>query len=124
MLFPLSAMLSELKLHDHELLVRNLLTALLGDALDIRLAQPLRGIQLMDYQGPGGRVIHVVNGVGQRPLSQNLPLQVELVLRWEKGAAPRVRGLLCGEPEVRLEGGELRIRTAPVQTWEVLTVEA
>ena len=123
-LFPLSAMLSELKLHDHELLVRNLLTALLGDALDIRLAQPLRGIQLMDYQGPGGRVIHVVNGVGQRPLSQNLPLQVELVLRWEKDAAPRVRGLLCGEPEVRLEGGELRIRTAPVQTWEVLTVEA
>ena len=123
-LFPLSAMLSELKLHDHELLVRNLLTDLLGDALDIRLAQPLRGIQLMDYQGPGGRVIHVVNGVGQRPLSQNLPLQVELVLRWEKGAAPRVRGLLCGEPEVRLEGGELRIRTAPVQTWEVLTVEA
>lgn len=123
-LFPLSAMLSELKLHDHELLVRNLLTALLGDALDIRLAQPLRGIQLMDYQGPSGRVIHVVNGIGQRPLSQNLPLQVELVLRWEKDAAPRVRGLLCGEPEVRLEGGELRIRTAPVQTWEVLTVEA
>ena len=49
---------------------------------------------------------------------------LQLVLRWEKGAAPRVRGLLCGEPEVRLEGGELRIRTAPVQTWEVLTVEA
>ena len=26
--------------------------------------------------------------------------------------------------KLSLEGGELRIRTAPVQTWEVLTVEA
>lgn len=119
-LFPLSALLSELKLRDHELLVRNLASELLGPALDVRLEPSVRGLQLMDYEAEdGSRLLHIVNGIGQRPLSDNLPLRVELSLRWQ-GEAPQVESLLCGAPEVKKLGEELRIRTAPVATWEVL----
>lgn len=122
--FPLSAMVTELKLRDHEVLVRNLLRYLLGSALDVTMDPPLRGMQLMDYQQGERRILHLVNGIGQRPLSANLPVRVTLHVDWPGDRAPQVRSLLGEQPEVDWRGGHLCIHTAPVETWEVLIIEA
>lgn len=122
--FALSAMIAELKLHDHTMLVSNMLKHLLGEALDVYLQEQMNGIQLMDYVNENHRVIHLVNGIGQRPLSQNIPISVTVCMKWEGTDIPSVKSLLCGTPQVNLKDGLLTIKTAPVATWEVLCVEA
>ena len=120
--YALSNLESELKLNEHVLLMANMIHSGLGSALDVHTT-PLRGIQLMDYQNGSTRILHIVNGVGQRPLSQNLPLPIRLWLDWPDGKLPAVRSLLNDPPAVTLENGKLTIVTAPVATWDVLTIE-
>lgn len=120
--YALSNLESELKLNEHVLLMANMIQYGLGDALDIHTT-PLRGIQLMDYRKEAIRVVHLVNGIGQRPLSQNLPVPIRLTLDWKVGKRPRVHSLLSEQPGVTLKNGKLIIDTAPVITWDVLTIE-
>ena len=95
--------------------------ALLGKKLDVR-TNPLRGMQLMDYVKDDMRILHVVNGVGQRPLSRNVPIPMEMELDWE-GEMPKITSVLGGAPEATLENGALKITTAPVLTWDVLVIK-
>jgi len=120
--YALSNLESELKLNEHVLLMANMIRYGLGDALDIHTT-PLRGIQLMDYRKGTTRVVHLVNGIGQRPLSQNLPVSIRLTLDWPEGKTPRVQSLLGEAPQASLQAGKLVIDTAPVTTWDVLTIE-
>jgi len=119
--FGLSALISDLKLNEHMLLAANMVRKLLGKQLDVRTT-PLRGMQLMDYAKGDMRILHVVNGVGQRPLSQNVPIPMHMELDWA-GEMPKVTSLLNDVPQVKLEGGVLYITTAPVLTWDVLVIE-
>ena len=119
--FALSALISDLKLNEHMLLAANMVRRMLGKKLDIRTT-PLRGMQLMDYVKGGTRILHVVNGVGQRPLSQNVPIPMHMELDWDK-EMPKVTSLLGGKPDVQLADGVLSVTTAPVMTWDVLVIE-
>lgn len=121
--FALSAAISELKLQEHTMLAANLLKLGLGSALDVH-TDCLRGIQLMDYENGADRLIHLVNGIGQRPLSQNIPIRVQIRLDWHDEALPQVEGLLVGAPEVERRDDCVTITTKPVTTWEVLRIRS
>ena len=122
-LFPMAAMIGELKLNEHTLLVSGVLRQALGNRLDVRMT-PIRGIQLMEYEKPGCRLIHLVNGIGQRPLSQNIPCSVTLEIDWaDEKPLPQIRSLLGEAPQVCRKNGKLEITPSPILTWEVICLD-
>lgn len=122
-LFPMAAMIGELKLNEHTLLVSGVLRQALGNRLDVRMT-PIRGIQLMEYEKPGCRLIHLVNGIGQRPLSQNIPCSVTLEIDWaDEKPLPQIRSLLGKAPQVCRKNGKLEITPSPILTWEVICLD-
>jgi len=122
---PITSLITALKIKDHTVLVGNVLRRLLGRRLEI--AMPMRrGIQVTDYIAPGRRLIHLVNGIGQRPLSENTPVPISLQVRIGKKRVRGVQRLIQGQMvpyAVDPKTETLHIDAGTVTTWDVIQID-
>lgn len=122
--FEVSMLVATYKLAEHLTLVSNAVRMLLGEDEHVACT-PLRGLQLMAYEKEGVQLVHLVNGIGQRPLANNVPLhQIEVRLRWNEGQPPKVTCLLGGgAASVQMEDGWAVCVLDRLDVWEVLRFE-
>ena len=98
---------------------------LLGEERFIRVSS-FQGLQLTVFEKKQLLLVHLVNGVGRRPLSVNVPLHnIELEIRLQdKQAVKSVRLLISEDPvEYRTEGNRLFIQVGVLKVWETILVE-
>ncbi|MDL2319278.1 beta-galactosidase trimerization domain-containing protein, partial [Eubacteriales bacterium OttesenSCG-928-A19] len=123
--FALSELVTAYKLGEHSTLVENMVDMLLDGQRRI-VSEPVRGLQVIGYENGGAQLIHLVNGVGQRPLDTTVPLTgLSLRVRWDGPSAPKATAMLSGEAvEVAYADGVATITVPRLEVWDVLKLEA
>ncbi len=121
--FEISALVTEYKLDEHARLVENAVNLLLGDAREIACTN-VRGLQVMAYQNDHATLVHLVNGVGQRPLAACVPLSdITVRMRWPKALPPHVTCLQSGRAlQAVLADGWAQVTVPRLCVWEVLRI--
>lgn len=71
--FSLSELVLDYHLADHYLLLRNCLDFLLGDAKEFQMKENVAGILASVYHNGKSILVHLINGIGQRPLINPVP---------------------------------------------------
>ena len=123
--FELSRLAQRYKLVDHYRLMQNCVTLLLGKEKAF-CAQAVGGIQAMAYRGKGRLLVHFVNGIGQRPLTEAVPYHgLEFSLRLDEGehvksVSARIEG---AQTEWKEEKGRVTCRLEKVEVWEMVSIE-
>lgn len=84
-----------------------------------------RDVMTSAHQKEGLLLVHFVNGIGQRPLKENIPCgEVGFTLRLEAGQQVLgVDSVIGGEPvDWRVENGVLEAKLPRLQVWDMLRV--
>ncbi len=112
------------RLKDHFTLVRNIIYRLLGDKRRFLSSLPA-GVQFTPYRTPANQLLlHFVNGVGQRPLQDNIPLyNVELSVKLGEGERIiSAESAFGGEVSFRQVRNVLHIAIKKLDVWEMIRV--
>lgn len=123
--FHLSEMAIYYGLADHYQLVTNLLRYLCSDSIRLTSNAP-RGTYISLYENKAGDyLVHIVNGVGERPLHQNIMLyeieiEIKLARRREVNLAEAMFG--AGVSHV-IRGTKLLLKIERVDYWELVRVQ-
>ncbi|BFT74542.1 alpha-amylase family protein [Paenibacillus sp. P36] len=122
--FSLSALINEYKLGEHYELVSNIMNIALGEDKMVEVTK-YHGLQMSMFEKSGQWLIHLVNGVGRRPLATNIPLhniEIKMALRGRKIAD--VRPLISGESiAYEVKGNHLVLKLPKLDIWECLLIE-
>ncbi len=103
---------------------KNLLDMLLGDELGLRMSM-LQGLVASSFEKSGRILVHLVNGVGQRPLMNNIVCpDMELDLRVPDGKMVKDVAARISGSGVRWEvrGKYVHITLSGLKLWEMLAV--
>ncbi len=122
--FEISDLVVKYKLGEHSMLVGNAVNMMLGGNQRI-VSDAIRGLQVIGYENEQAQLIHVVNGVGQRPLASNVTLSnVHIGIRWDGEAPPKVTAMLSGRTvSVTLADGWARVTLPSLEVWDVIKLE-
>ncbi len=122
--FEISRLITAYKLGEHAMLAGNAINMLLGGSQHITCTH-VRGLQVMGYEYGGAQLIHLVNGVGQRPLDTNVALTgLQVRVRWNGNKPPRATALLSGQPiDVSHKDGWAEFTLDRLAVWEVVKLE-
>jgi hypothetical protein len=122
--FSLSHLINEYKLGEHYQLLSNAIDMTLGDDKLIEVSS-YQGLQMTMFEKGTTQLVHLVNGVGRRPLANNIPLhEIELKLRLNGRKVKAVRQLISGEPlTYAANDGKLAITVPKLDIWECLLIE-
>lgn len=125
--FMLSELVKDYRMAEHSALARGLIHKLLGNALTFT-TEPVNGLQMTVYQKETALLVHLVNGIGQRPLMHNIPCHdVTFSIRVPEGKRVReVHMALTGEDvQTRQEGSWLHVTVKRLDFWDmaVITLE-
>lgn len=118
--FSLSRLLLEVHLEDHYLLMRNCLDTLCGQKKEFEIADNVAGLLACVYHAGENRIlVHLINGIGQRPLVGRLPYHdLKFRIRLPKGRKIRSVSPVIEEEAVSFEQTD----TAVTVTLDKLTV--
>jgi hypothetical protein len=122
--FSLSRLINEYKLGEHYQLLANAIDMALGEEKFIEVSS-YHGLQLTVFEKENTLLVHLVNGVGRRPLATNIPLHdIEVKLSTRGRSVKEVRQLLSGKA-LRHEtiDGKLIIKVPLLEIWECLLIE-
>lgn len=119
--FEFSRLITSYKLSEHGMLAGNAIRMLLGGEQHISCTH-VRGLQLMGYEHEGATLIHLVNGVGQRPLDTNVQLtDITVKVRWDGRMPPKAVALLGKRPvTTTLKDGWAEFTLDRLDVWEVI----
>ncbi len=119
--FEFSRLVTAYKLSEHGMLAGNAIRMLLGGEQHISCTH-VRGLQLMGYEYEGAQLIHLVNGVGQRPLDTNVKLtDIRVKVRWDGSTPPRATALLDKKAlAVSMKDGWAEFILDRLDVWEVI----
>ncbi|WP_248926968.1 alpha-amylase family protein [Paenibacillus hamazuiensis] len=123
--FSLSHLINEYKLGEHYQLLENAIGIGLGETRELRVTG-YHGLQATLFAKGNNRLVHLVNGVGRRPLATAIPLHdIEVELRLPADAkVTQVRQIISGSPlEYRVEQDRLFLTVPRLDVWECLLVE-
>jgi hypothetical protein len=122
--FSLSHLINEYKLGEHYQLLSNALDMALGEDKFIEISN-VQGLQLTVFEKANTLLVHLVNGVGRRPLSTNIPLHdIILKLKLEDRSVQAVRQLISGQAlSYEILEGKLTIHVPQLDIWECLLIE-
>lgn len=122
--FPLSQLISEFALNEHMLLLDNLLGMLLPETPLFEMYAPA-GVQATVFRGKNQNrfVVHLVNGVGQRPLCGNVPLS-DLSFRLRTDAPVlSIRPLIDEVPvQFSQEGCAVSVTVGCLEVWNAFEI--
>jgi hypothetical protein len=122
--FRFADMANAYRLADTYQLWKNLLNMLLGDKLGLRM-EMLQGLVASTFVKSGRILVHLVNGIGQRPLMNSIVCPaLDLAVRIPDGrkvtdVAARISG--CGV-RWEVQGKYVHIRLNELKLWEMLAI--
>ena len=120
--FCLSRLVKEFKLGEHYQLVENLVSMLLGDQLRLSM-KSITGLHASLFEKDNKILLHLVNGVGQRPLSQSVPLSdLEITFKMLPGQSVQaVESVIAGEMiDWTEKDGQLTIQIPRLDVWDMI----
>ena len=123
--FQLSMLIREYKLNEHHQLVKNCVDMLLGRDRIFNMNR-INGIQVNMYKKDNYLLIHFVNGIGQRPLVNNIPYHnLDFSVRLEENTrVKRIFSCIAGEKiEYTVEEGQLNCALNTLNVWDMVVVE-
>ncbi|HEY5560258.1 MAG TPA: hypothetical protein VIK72_00630 [Clostridiaceae bacterium] len=123
--FQLSLLIQDYKLDEHYRFLENVINLLLGDNKKISVTH-FNGLQLVVYEKDNTILVHLVNGVGQRPLSNCTPLHdIKIKLALKDGMNVSKVTALIDEKCVKFEQKNSYVECTidRLDVWEVVSVE-
>ena len=124
--FELSRLMLEIGLEDQKQLFGNCISYLNGEETEFDGALLPEGIFAYPYRAGEKFLVHLVNGVGSRPLKNTVECHhLELAVRgWKEGKVSRVFSALEGAPVSWEENdGWIRIRLESLLVWDIIVME-
>ncbi len=118
--FEISILAREYKLAEHYLLMRNSVHLL---AEPVFKMAHMNGVQAVLFKKADSFLLHLTNGVGQRPLASTIPLgDIAFAVRVKNA---RAKALLSGrEVSVKEENGYAQCVLHGLEVWDVIRIDA
>lgn len=124
--FELSKLMLEYGLPDQQLVWENCISYLLGEEEGFRKIEIPSGVYVYPYRWEKGKLIHLVNGVGERPLKTKTDCH-NISFLIKRDADKRVKAaysLLEGSRlNLKKEGSYIKIMTERLSVWDMIVVE-
>ena len=120
--FSLSKVAEECRLQEHRLLFRNLLKYLLPEKkFDM---EPLHGLIVNAFESDGAVLVNLVNEVGQRPLSRNIPLaDLSFCVRIPEGRKAACNTVIeGGGVKWEQDGATVQVVLEKLKLWEMVRI--
>lgn len=124
--FSLSELVLDYHLADHYLLLRNCLDYLVGEEKELEMKENIDGILTTVYHNEKGILVHLVNGVGQRPLINNIPCYcMEFKIRLPKGAKINQVSCVIENEKVtyKQKDSQVTINLSKLNIWNMILIE-
>ena len=123
--FQLSMLARTFKLCEHYRLIKNCVGCVCGTP-QLLTMESVNGLQAMAYRNGRFLLVHFVNGIGQRPLANNIPYHgLEFTIRLKDGE--HVKSVRTGISSNRLDyhvaGSRLICRLDRLDVWEMVIIE-
>ena len=124
--FQLGWLAQTFKLYEHYRLIKNCI-ALLSEEPPVFSMDIVSGIQAMVYRKDKTLLVHLVNGIGQRPLASTVPYHgLTFSVALQPGERVKaVTPVISGESRVSaaVEGNRLTCTLDKLDVWEMLVIE-
>lgn len=123
--FGLGALITEFRLEEHLRLLSNLIHFMVGDT-PVFSMNGVGGLQATAFQKGNSYIVHLVNGVGQRPLTDMVPLfHLKFDLRIHKNqTVKRVRPLIDTVPVTcSVHNNIVSIEVEQLHIWNAIQIE-
>ncbi|WP_240414072.1 alpha-amylase family protein [Paenibacillus periandrae] len=122
--FSLSQLINEFKLGEHYQFLSNAIDMALAEHKFIKVSN-FQGLQMTVFEKDKTLLVHLVNGVGRRPLSTNIPLhQIEVSIRLNGKSVKAVKQLISGQPlGFESKQDKLAVSVPKLDIWECLLIE-
>jgi len=103
--------------------MENLIDRLVGGRPCFSMERSIGGLQATVFQKGSDRIVHLVNGVGQRPLTDNVPLYGLSFTLASEGKVKSVRPLI-EETEItfRQEGNRVTVDIGDLKIWNAFLI--
>lgn len=124
--FDLSRLLLEIGLEDQKLLFENCISWLNGERAAFDGRELPEGVFSYPYRAGERLLVHLVNGIGSRPLKSCIPCgPLSFSVRaWKKERISRVYSALdAGAVSWEESGNSIRIRLESLQVWDIIVLE-
>ncbi|WMJ88925.1 alpha-amylase family protein [Anaerocolumna sp. MB42-C2] len=122
--FELSKLALEYKFNEYYTLMKNCLDLMLGEQKQFSMDM-VGGLQAMVYGGKERIMIHLVNGIGQRPLANNIPYH-NLQLRIKPTSLKQINDVtsVIGESKINWEekDGYITINLEQLDFWDMILI--
>jgi len=123
--FQLSTLINDYKLFEHYQFLRNSIDMLLNHKKKFCM-EPVNGLQVMMYKSNRNILVHFVNGIGQRPLTCNIPfhdLTFSIQLD-ENTTVNKVYSCLSEESVIyEIKVGVLHCTLKKLLVWDMIVIE-
>jgi hypothetical protein len=121
--FSLSCLVLDYHLEDHYLMMRNLLDFARGEN-HFEMTENVAGLLTEVYEKDGDLLVHLVNGIGQRPLVGTTPYyNAAFTVRLPEGKKATVKAVIEDEPVAfTQEGNLLRVTLSKLTVWNMLQI--
>lgn len=123
--FSFNSLMQTYKIEEHYLFIANLINYLLGDSRIISMSR-IQGIQLTCFKKADTMVVHLVNGVGTRPLRQTISIHdIGIDVLLPKDALVRnVKAMVTGQDiQYAQQSNKLHIQLSTLDIWEAIYIE-
>ena len=120
--FSLGVLTRECRMADHYVLMRNCVNAVLGGGLMFRMNAPA-GVTAALYRSESGYLLHLVNGVGARPLASSVPL-ADLSFTLKVKPVGAVRSVIeQNGVEWEHRGDRLYCKINRLELWDMIAID-
>lgn len=124
--FGLSELILDYHLEDHYLLMRNCLDALTGVSKEFIMAETVAGILTTVYHNGQDILVHLVNGVGQRPLISSIPyFNAGFTVKLPEGRTAVTVSAVIEDEAVswHQEGSQVIVSLSKLSVWNMISIE-
>lgn len=124
--FSLSELILDYHLEDHYLLMRNCLDYLMGETKELIMKKNTDGILAVVYHKDDSVLVHLINGIGQRPLVSTSPYyDAEFSIRLPEGTVVNKVSAVIEEEEVssRQEGSWVTVNLKKLNVWNMIRID-
>jgi hypothetical protein len=123
--FQASRLVTDYGMRDNIQFMANCVDRISADQKRIATDAPM-GVQMSAFEKDGTLLVHLVNGIGQRPLMECVPcraITVSVNIPAGKTVASVESMLEKNAPEWKAEGGSVKIVVPVLNVWEALRIQ-
>lgn len=123
--FSFNTMLKTYKIEEHYLFISNIISNLMGGQKNIAISR-MPGIQLTCFRKDNTLLVHLVNGIGKRPLRRTISAHdIDIDVLLDDGKEAKKAEALIGDGEIKYsqQKNKLHIHLDKIATYEVVLIE-